>query len=65
MLTGVEISCFRSLDLSLITKELKQSVTILYFLFETIIGCVTDGLNNELLVWYSGHGLNNELLPCI
>ena len=42
-----------------------------------MIGCVTDGLNNKLLVWYSGHvnskllvwysghGLNNELLAGI
>ena len=25
-----------------------------------VIGCVTDGLNNELIVRNSGHGLNNE-----
>ena len=42
-----------------------------------IIGCVTDGLdnnffrfsdhglNNKLLVWCSGHGLNNKLLAGI
>ena len=30
-----------------------------------LIGCVTDGLNNKLLVCYLGHGLNNELLPGI
>ena len=28
-----------------------------------LIGCVTNGLNNQLLVSYSDHGFNNELLP--
>ena len=29
---------------------------------EKVKKCVTDGLNNELLVCFSDHGLNNKLL---
>ena len=61
----------RCLELnSTLIKHLEQSVVLKYYHSLTISGealvmtgeyCMTDGLNNKLLVWYSSHDLNKGL----